>query len=54
MSEIPTREQLKKLKVVNLRQRLAEFSLPQGGKSILIIMADTVYHVRHIHHAYYT
>ena len=30
--EIPTREELKKLKVVNLRQRLSKLSLPQGGE----------------------
>ena len=34
MSEkvIPTREELKKLKVVTLRQRLSKLSLPQAGE----------------------
>ena len=32
--EIPTREELKKLKVVNLRQRLSKLSLPQGGETV--------------------
>lgn len=32
--EIPTRDELKKLKVVNLRQRLSKLSLPQGGEMI--------------------
>ena len=38
MSEkpIPTREELKKLKVVNLRQKLSKLSLPQGGEVMMI------------------
>ena len=36
---IPTKEQLKKLRVVELRQRLSKLSLPQGGESKISVCA---------------
>ena len=35
--EVPTRAELRKLKVVELRQRLVKASLPQGGGYIILL-----------------